>query len=98
MAWQFDPFHTQVGFAAKHLGMMTVRGLFTDITASGYLDPDHPEESKIDVTVATASVKTHHDVRDNDLRSSNFLEVDQYPTMHFQSTSVEKADDSHFKL
>jgi polyisoprenoid-binding protein YceI len=98
MAWQFDPYHTQVGFSAKHLGMMTVRGLFTDITAGGHIDPDHPEASTVDITVATGSIKTHHDVRDNDLRSSNFLEAEQYPTMHFQSTSVETVDDNHFKL
>ena len=36
MSWQFDPFHTQVEFAAKHLGMMTVRGHFLLLTRFGY--------------------------------------------------------------
>ena len=36
--WQFDPYHTQVEFAAKHLGMMTVRGNFTELTATGYIN------------------------------------------------------------
>jgi hypothetical protein len=26
--WKLDPYHTQVEFSAKHLGMMTVRGYF----------------------------------------------------------------------
>jgi polyisoprenoid-binding protein YceI len=34
-AWQLDPMHTQVEFAVKHLGMMTVRGHFADVQASG---------------------------------------------------------------
>ncbi|HEY0754540.1 MAG TPA: YceI family protein [Ktedonobacteraceae bacterium] len=86
--WQFDPYHTQVEFTAKHLGMMTVRGLFTDIAASGTIDPDHPEASSVDVTIQTASVKTHHAGRDSDLRTSNFLETDTYPTMTFKSTNI----------
>ena len=40
--WAFDPYHTQVEFAAKHLGMMTVRGHFADVTASGNIYPDNP--------------------------------------------------------
>src|SRR6266568_2971633 len=87
--WQFDPFHTQVEFAAKHLGMMTVRGLFLEVSATGNIYPDQPEASSVDVTIQTASIRTHNENRDNDLRSSNFLEADTYPTMHFKSTRIE---------
>jgi polyisoprenoid-binding protein YceI len=89
--WAFDPYHTQVEFAAKHLGMMTVRGNFLDIAADGFIDPEHPEASSVEVTIQTASIRTHHPQRDNDLRSSNFLETDTYPTMHFKSTRIEQA-------
>jgi polyisoprenoid-binding protein YceI len=88
-AWQFDPFHTQVEFAAKHLGMMTVRGHFAEIVATGTIDPDHPEASSVEVTMQSASIRTHNENRDNDLRSSNFLEVDKYPTITFKSTKIE---------
>ncbi len=89
--WILDPYHTQVEFAAKHLGMMKVRGNFLEVAASGSIDPKHPEASSVDVTIQTASIRTHHPQRDNDLRSSNFLEVDKYPTMHFKSTKIEQA-------
>src|SRR5579875_1339222 len=89
MSWQFDPFHTQVEFAVKHLGMMTVRGHFADVHASGTVDPDHPEASSVEVTISAASIRTHNQNRDNDLRSSNFLEVDKYPAIIFKSTSIE---------
>jgi polyisoprenoid-binding protein YceI len=88
MSWVFDPYHTQVEFAAKHFGMMTVRGHFADIKATGTIDPDHPEASSVDVTIQVASIRTHNEVRDNDLRSSNFLEAEKYPTITFKSTKI----------
>lgn len=96
--WAFDPFHTQVEFAAKHLGMMTVRGNFTEIQATGAIYPDHPEVSSVDVTIETASIRTHNAQRDNDLRSSNFLEVDKYPTMHFKSTKIEQTGPETYNM
>jgi len=96
--WTFDPYHTQVEFAAKHLGMMTVRGNFTEIQATGDIYPDHPEASSVDVTIETASIRTHNAQRDNDLRSSNFLEVDKYPTMHFKSTKIEQTGPETYNM
>jgi polyisoprenoid-binding protein YceI len=96
--WQFDPYHTQVEFAAKHLGMMTVRGHFAEISASGHIDPDHPEASSVDVTMQTASIRTHNEKRDNDLRGSNFLQIDQYPTIHFKSTEIKQTGHDRFSM
>ena len=89
--WQLDPYHTQVEFSAKHLGMMTVRGHFADVSAAGDINPDHPEASSVEVTIRTDSIRTNHEVRDNDLRSSNFLEVEKFPVITFTSTSVAAA-------
>jgi polyisoprenoid-binding protein YceI len=87
--WKFDPMHTQVEFSAKHLGMMTVRGHFAELSATGQLYPDHPERSNVEVTINTASIRTHNEQRDTDLRSSNFLEVEKYPTITFKSSKIE---------
>ena len=96
--WQFDPFHTQVEFAAKHLGMMTVRGHFAEVNATGDIYPDNPEGSSVDVTIQTASIRTHNENRDNDLRSSNFLQIDQYPTIHFKSTRIEQTGTDRYTM
>ena len=96
--WQFDPYHTQVEFSAKHLGMMTVRGLFPELTATGFIDPDHPEASSVEVTIQTASIRTHNPQRDNDLRSSILLEVDKYPTMNFKSTRIEQTGPDRYTM
>jgi polyisoprenoid-binding protein YceI len=96
--WQFDPFHTQVEFAAKHLGMMTVRGHFAETSATGDIYPDDPEASSVEVTMQSASIRTHNENRDNDLRSSNFLEVDKYPTIHFKSTKIEHTGKDRYTM
>ena len=96
--WQLDPYHTQVEFAAKHLGMMTVRGHFAEVNATATIDPDHPEASSVEVTIPVASIRTHNETRDNDLRGANFLDVENYPTITFKSTSVEPISDDRFTL
>ena len=96
--WKFDPFHTQVEFSAKHLGMMTVRGHFAEVSATGEIDVEHPERSTVEATINTASIRTHNEQRDNDLRSSNFLEADKYPTITFRSTSIEPAGGDRYRL
>lgn len=96
--WQLDPYHTQIEFSAKHLGMMTVRGHFDEVSAVADIDPDHPEAASVEVTISTASIRTNNAARDNDIRSSNFLEVDEYPVITFKSTSVEPAGADHYTL
>src|SRR5262249_27499201 len=70
--WQLDRYHTQVEFSAKHLGMMTVRGYFDEVSTTADIDPDHPETAKVEATISTASIRTNNGIRDNDIRSSNF--------------------------
>ena len=96
--WKFDPMHTQVEFSAKHLGMMTVRGHFNEVTASGAIYPDEPGRSRVEAVINTTSIRTHNEQRDNDLRSSNFLEIAKYPTMTFKSTKVEHVGGDRYKV
>lgn len=96
--WTFDPLHLQVEFSGKHLGMMTVRGHFAEVTATGDIYPDQPERSAVQATINTASIRTHNEQRDSDLRSSNFLEIDKFPTMTFKSTKIEPAGENRWNL
>src|SRR6266699_1395232 len=98
MAWKFDPLHTQVEFSAKHLGMMTVRGHFAEVVAGGTIDPEHPEKTRVEATINTASIRTHNEQRDKDLRSSTFLEVDKYPTMTFKSTRIDHVQGDRYRV
>jgi polyisoprenoid-binding protein YceI len=96
--WQLDPYHTQVEFSAKHLGMMTVRGYFDDVSATADIDPGHPENASVAVTMSAASIRTNNAARDNDLRSENFLDVEHYPEITFKSSGVELAGTDRYDL
>jgi len=96
--WQLDPYHTQVEFSAKHLGMMTVRGYFDEVSTSAEIDPAHPESASVEATISTASIRTNNGIRDNDIRSSNFLEVEKYPVMTFKSTSITASGPDRYAL
>lgn len=96
--WQLDPYHTQVEFSAKHLGMMTVRGHFAELSAVADIDPANPEAASVEVTISAASIRTHHEARDNDLRSENFLDVASHPEIKFRGTSVKTISPDDFDL
>ncbi len=98
MTWQIDPMHTQVEFAAKHFGMMTVRGRFNEVATSGTVDPTNPAATSIEVTIDVASLNTHNAQRDNDLRSSSFLELEKYPSITFRSTRIEPSGQDRYTM
>ena len=62
------------------------------------LDPEHPERSRAEVTIQTASIDTGTEARDNDLRTSNFLETDKYPEITFKSTGAEQTGPDQYAL
>jgi polyisoprenoid-binding protein YceI len=98
MAWNIDPYHLQVEFAVKHFGMMTVRGHFADVIATGHIDPHHPADSALQVVINSASIKTNNEQRDSDLRSSNFLEIDKHPTITFATSRLEPAGQDQYTM
>lgn len=96
--WKFDPLHTQVEFSAKHFGMMTVRGNFHEVVAGGDIYPDEPDRSHVEATIQSASIRTHNEQRDSDLRSSSFLEIDKYPTINFKSTRIRHVEGDRYEV
>ncbi|MGB7897326.1 MAG: YceI family protein, partial [Candidatus Sulfotelmatobacter sp.] len=93
-----DPPHSSAQFAVRHLGISTVRGAFTKVSGTVQYDPSHLEKSSIQTTIEAASVDTRVEMRDNDLRSPNYLDVQKYPTITFQSKKVEAAGAGKLKV
>lgn len=89
--WQIDPMHSSAQFSVRHLGVSTVRGAFTKVSGSAKYDPADPTKTSLDASIEAASVDTRVEMRDNDLRSPNFLEVQKYPTITFHSKQVKSA-------
>lgn len=86
--WQIDPNHTAAQFSVRHLGVSTVRGAFTKVTGLAQYDPSDPSKASIEVTIDSNSVDTRVQMRDNDLRSPHFFDVQKYPTITFHSRQV----------
>jgi polyisoprenoid-binding protein YceI len=96
MAWVLDPAHTSVSFSAKHLGVATVRGRFTKVDGEIDLDdPNDPTTGKGTITIEAASIDTGNEQRDAHLRNADFLDVEQFPTITFTVTAIERAGDQH---
>lgn len=86
-AYEIDPSHSVVEFQVRHLGLAKVRGRFNDF--SGTIEiADDPLESRVDVTIEAASIDTREENRDNHLRTDDFLDVANHPTLEFHSTEV----------
>jgi len=89
--WQIDPNHSAAQFSVRHLGVSTVRGAFMKVSGSAMYDPADPSKDSVDVTIDASSVDTRVQMRDNDLRSPNFLDVQKYPTITFKSKQAKPA-------
>lgn len=80
--------HAFVDFKISHLGYSFITGTFKDWDGSFSWDPAKPEDSKIDVSINTASVFTNHAERDKHISSKDFLDVAKNSTATFKSTKV----------
>jgi len=89
--WQVDPNHSSAQFSVKHLGVSTVRGAFTRVTGSAQYDTADGSKDSVDITIDASSVDTRVEMRDNDLRSPNFLDVQKYPNITFKSKQVKSS-------
>ena len=87
--WVIDPSHSQIEITARHLMVSKVRGSFQTFSGAVTIGGT-PEESAVEVTIDAASVNTGAEDRDGHLRSGDFLDVEAYPTITFQSTSIER--------
>jgi polyisoprenoid-binding protein YceI len=89
--WKIDPNHTSAQFSVKHLGVSTVRGAFTKVSGSATFDAADPSKTALDATIDASSVDTRVEMRDNDLRSPNFLDVQKFPTITFHAKQTKAA-------
>lgn len=96
--WKIDPAHSSAQFAVRHLGISTVRGEFRKVSGSATYDPADPSKTSLEATIDATTVDTRVDMRDNDLRSPNFLDVQKYPTITFKSKRAESAGPGKMKI
>ena len=85
--FEIDPVHSTIGFKVKHL-FSYVSGRFNDVQGTITGDAAKPEESSVEVKIATKSVNTANEKRDTHLRSPDFFDAEKFPEMTFKSKKV----------
>ena len=92
--YTIDPFHTYLHFEVDHLGMSRMRGRFEKISGKFTIDRA-TRTAALEVTVPTATINSCDSdrgnrarSRDEHLRSADYFNTAEFPTMSFKSTRV----------
>ncbi len=91
--YKADVPHVMMSFRVTHMAIQKVNGSFSDFDASLQYDPDDLSTFSLTATIQVASIDTNNDARDNHLRSSDFFDAENHPTITFESTSLSKMGD-----
>jgi polyisoprenoid-binding protein YceI len=89
--WAIDPAHSYVGFVIRHAMIAKVRGQFESVQGEIVTAPD-VLESRVEVTIDAASFHTNNEMRNQHIRSADFLDADNYPSLTFTSTGIRPVD------
>ncbi|QTD39788.1 YceI family protein [Sporosarcina sp. Te-1] len=97
--WTVDNSHSSIGFSVKHMMVSKVKGVFEDYSATVTAeDLTDLTTASISFDIQTASINTKSEDRDNHLRSADFFNVEDYPSISFRSTNIEKDGDDEYKV
>jgi len=98
MAWTIDEAHTSVGFVARHMGLSKVRGQFKSFRGEVEGDPGDISTARGRVEVDLAGVDTANADRDAHLKGTDFFDVENYPTMVFESKKIVRDGNDYYKV
>ena len=95
--FKVDPVHSFVLFSVQHFGVSNSYGRFNDISGTVVFDKDNPSKSSVELSVPVESLDTNIAKRDQSLKSPDYFNAKQFPTITFKSTKVEGSGDT-FKV
>lgn len=87
--WDVDPVHSDVSFAVRHMMVSKVKGRFGSFTGE-IVTGDDLLDSSVTASIDLNSVDTNNDQRDGHIRSADFLDVANHPTLTYRSTGVRR--------
>jgi polyisoprenoid-binding protein YceI len=91
--WKIDPNHSSAQFTVRHMAISNVSGTFTKLTGTAAFNEKDITQSQVTASIDASSVDTRVEMRDKDLRSPNFFDVEKYPTIDFKSKKIVKNGD-----
>ncbi|HZY99819.1 MAG TPA: YceI family protein [Candidatus Baltobacteraceae bacterium] len=98
MKWFFEPGHSAAEFCARHMMVTWVRGSFKNITGKLEFDPANPRALVVETAIDASTCWTGETMRDDHLKSADFLSCEQYPKMTFKSTGVEEVGPNDYRV
>ena len=98
ITWKLDPAHSSAEFKIKHMMICNVKGTFTGLSATLTENPADPTQSVVDASIDISTINTGDAQRDTHLKSADFFDVAQYPTMTFRSTEVKPNGDGGYNV
>ncbi|WP_405592068.1 YceI family protein [Streptomyces sp. NBC_01092] len=96
--WFFEPGHTGAEFRARHMMVTYVRGQLKNVHGRLQVDPDEPENARVNATIDATQVYTGQPDRDAHLRSADFFDVEHHPTWTFVGSSVHQLSATEFEV
>jgi len=96
--WNIDTSHSAIHFSVRHMVVSKTRGRFTKFSGQIAFDPDDAAKSSVQVTIEPGSVDTADAQRDAHLRSSDFFDVEKFPSASFRSTRVEDLGGDKYRI
>ncbi len=96
--YQIDTQHAGAHFKVRHMMISNVKGEFSHITGSVEFDPANLATAQVQASMDAATVSTREPQRDSHLKSRDFLDVNRYPTITFQSTKVVPAGEHGYDV
>jgi polyisoprenoid-binding protein YceI len=91
--WKIDPAHSSAHFVVRHMMITNVRGGFSGVQGTAVYDPADLNGSSVDVTIDKNTLSTGDTNRDTHVKSAEFLDVENYPTITFKSKKITKDGD-----
>jgi polyisoprenoid-binding protein YceI len=96
--WAIDLSHTTAEFSVRHMMFTTVKGYFTKLEGQVVADLDDLTTAEITASIDAASVDTRDAQRDGHLRSADFFDVENHPTLTFKSYRIDKTGQNEYEL
>jgi polyisoprenoid-binding protein YceI len=90
--YNIDPVHSCISFQVQHFGISYIHGRFNEFSGEFTIDKDDPSKSSITLTIKAESVDTNNKQRDGHLRSADFFNVKQFPSLTFKSKSFKAVE------